>query len=51
MLLNANGIDGEAYIYADRHPDTVAVLKDALESARREFYPLRTRPPEKTYPE
>ena len=51
MLLDANGIDGEAYSYADRHPATVTALKEALDNARSEFYPLRTRPSEKTYPE
>lgn len=51
LLLDANGIDGEAYSYADRNPAAVRALKKALVTARDEFYPLRTRSSEKTYPE
>lgn len=51
MLLDANGIDGESYSYADRHPDIVRSLKSELQRARAEFYPLRTRKSEPTYPE
>jgi uncharacterized sulfatase len=51
MLLDAHGINGEAYSYADRHPDVIKALKAALHNARNEFYPLRTRPSEETYPE
>ena len=50
MLLDAHGIDGEAYSYADRYPDVVKDLREALHNARREFNPLRTRPAENTYP-
>lgn len=51
MLLDARGVDGEAYSYADRHPEVVSQFKTELRRARAEFYPLRTRPSEKTYPE
>ncbi len=51
LLFDANGIDGEAYSYADRHPIIVKELQDALENARNTFYPLRKRPSETTYPE
>ena len=50
MLLDARGVDGEAYSLADRHPEIVRRMKRQLASARKEFDPLRTRPPEPTYP-
>ncbi|NNM01766.1 MAG: sulfatase, partial [Gammaproteobacteria bacterium] len=51
MLLDARGGDGEAYSYADRHPDAVKRLQQVLWDARKVFDPLRTRPADKTYPE
>ena len=51
LLLDANGVDGESYSYADRHPDILQSHKDALERARNEFDSLRTRDLETTYPE
>lgn len=51
MLLSARGIDGESYSLADRHPDIVQIMKEALKDARTEFYPLRTRASERTFPE
>lgn len=50
LLLDANGIDGEAYSYAQRHPEIVQRFRKDLQRARAEFYPLRTRPSEPTYP-
>ncbi len=51
MLFDAHGAEGEAYSYADRHPAIVQALNRALDDARDEFYPLRTRPSERTYPQ
>lgn len=50
MLLDADGIDGEAYSYADRFPGILNEHKEALISARRYFDALRTRDLEETYP-
>ena len=50
MLLDAAGIDGEAYSYADRFPGILSEHKEALMSARRQFGALRTRDLEATYP-
>ena len=50
MLLDADGIDGEAYSYADRLPGILNEHKEALMSARRHFVALRTRDLEPTYP-
>ena len=50
MLLDADGIDGEAYSYADRFPGILKEHKEALRRARRQFDPLRTRDLEATYP-
>ena len=50
MLLDADGIDGEAYSYADRFPDILKEHKEALGRARRQFDVLRTRGLEETYP-
>ena len=50
MLLDADGIDGEAYSYADRFPGILDEHKEALMSARRHFDALRTRDLEATYP-
>ena len=50
MLLDADGIDGEAYSYADRFPGILAEHKEALMSARRHFDASRTRDLEETYP-
>jgi uncharacterized sulfatase len=51
LLFDARRADGESYSLADRHPDTVARFKSALLAARKEFDELRTRDPEKTYPQ
>ena len=51
MLLDADGVDGEAYSYADRFPDILEDHKEALKRGRRQFDPLRTRDLEATYPE
>ena len=51
ILLDAKGVDGEAYSYADRYPDVLQSHKDALEQARTEYRELRTRDLETTYPE
>ena len=50
MLLDADGIDGEAYSYADRFPGILDEHKEALVSARRRFDAFRTRDLEETYP-
>ena len=50
MLLDADGIDGEAYSYADRFPGILNEHKEALMSARRHFDALRMRDLEETYP-
>ena len=50
MLLDADGIDGEAYSYADRFPGILGAHKEALGRARRQFGALRTRDLEETYP-
>ena len=51
MLLDADGIDGEAYSYADRFPGILKEHRDALDRARRHSPPLRTRDLEATYPQ
>lgn len=51
MLLDADGVDGESYNYADRQPNALSVHRKALEQARQEFDALRTRDLESTYPE
>ena len=51
MLLDADGIDGEAYSYADRLPGVLREHKEALGRARRQFDALRTRDLEETYPQ
>ncbi len=51
LLFDARGQDGEAYSYADRHPDILREHRRVLSNARAEFDELRTRKPEKTYPE
>lgn len=50
MLLDADGIDGEAYSYADRFPGILTEHKEALGRARQQFDALRTRDLEETYP-
>lgn len=50
MLLDADGIDGEAYSYADRFPGILTEHREALGRARRQFDELRTRDLEETYP-
>lgn len=50
MLLDADGMDGEAYSYADRFPGVLTEHKEALALARRQFDALRTRDLEATYP-
>lgn len=51
MLLDADGIDGESYSYADREPEALRAHQQALEGARRKFHPMRSRALETTYPE
>lgn len=50
LLFDARGQDGEAYSYADRYPKVLDEHKAAVERARAEFDPLRTRNLETTYP-
>ena len=50
MLLDADGVDGEAYSYADRFPGILKEHREALGRARRQFDALRTRDLEETYP-
>ncbi len=50
LLLDASAEDGEAYSVADRYPHVVADMRAELARARRVFDPLRTRPPQSTYP-
>ena len=50
MLLDADGIDGEAYSYADRFPAVLKDHKEALARARGQFDSMRTRDLEETYP-
>ncbi len=51
LLFSAQGVDGESYSLADRHPKVLQQMKVELKKVRREFDSLRTRPPEPTYPE
>jgi len=51
LLLDANGIDGEAYNMADRYPQIMTSLRRELHRVRAQLYPLRTHAPEPTYPE
>ena len=50
LLFHAKALSGESYSVADRKPETVARFKRELQHRRKEFDFLRTRPPEKTYP-
>jgi uncharacterized sulfatase len=51
LLFDARGQDGEAYSYADRYPKVLDEHKAAIDRARAEFDPLRTRDLETTYPD
>ena len=51
LLFDTRGKDGEAYSYADRYPKVLDEHKAAIERARAEFGPLRTRDLETTYPD
>jgi uncharacterized sulfatase len=51
LLFDTRGLDGEAYSYADRYPEVLDEHKAAIERARAEFDPLRTRNLETTYPD
>ncbi len=51
LLFDTRGQDGEAYSYADRYPKVLDEHKAAIERARAEFDPLRTRNLETTYPD
>jgi uncharacterized sulfatase len=51
LLFDANAAGGEEYSYADREPDALARLKAALASSREQFASMRTRPPDRTFPE
>ena len=50
LLLDPAAGEAEAYSYADRYPDTMKRLRRQLQIARQHFEPLRTRPPDPTYP-
>ena len=51
MLYDAGPAGGEEYSYADRHPEVVRELKAEMAAARARFDPLRTHPPDRTFPE
>lgn len=51
LLFDARGQDGEAYSYADRYPTVLDEHKAAIERARAEVDPLRTRKLETTFPD
>ena len=51
LLFDTQGLDGESYSYADRHPEVVAAMRRELVRARSQFDPLRTHALEKTFPE
>ncbi len=51
LLFEAGPADGEEYSLADRHPKVVDELRSELQAARARFDPLRTRSPDKTFPE
>jgi uncharacterized sulfatase len=50
MLYEVGPPGGEEYSYADRYPDVVAELKAEIAAARERFAPLRTHPPDETFP-
>jgi arylsulfatase A len=50
MLYRAGPAGGEEYSYADRYPQVVSELKAEIAAARRRFDPLRTHPPDQTFP-
>ena len=51
LLFEAQSAGGEEYSLADRNPDVLNELKKEIRAARREFDKLRTRQPDKTFPE
>ncbi|MEK7266565.1 MAG: sulfatase [Pseudomonadota bacterium] len=51
LLFDASDAGGEEYSYAEREPEELSNLKQAITDARAEFDALRTRPPDKTFPE
>ena len=51
LLFEAGPAGGEEYSYADRHPEVVSDLKREIAEARERFAPLRTHPPDPTFPE
>lgn len=51
LLFEAGPAGGEEYSYADRYPDVVSELKTEIAAARERFAPLRTHPPDPTFPE
>ena len=51
LLFEAGPAGGEEYSYADRHPEVVTELKAEIAAARERFAPLRTHPPDPTFPE
>jgi len=51
MLYEVGPPGGEEYSYADRYPDVVAELKAEIAAARERFEPLRTHPPDESFPE
>jgi len=51
LLFEAGQAGGEEYSLADRHPAVVQEMKTELSAARARFDPLRTNPPDRTFPE
>ncbi|MEZ6148467.1 MAG: hypothetical protein R3B91_24160, partial [Planctomycetaceae bacterium] len=51
LLFDAREAGGEEYSYADREPAALNELKATLAAGRAEFDELRTRPPDRTFPE
>jgi len=50
MLYEVGPPGGEEYSYADRYPEVVTELKAEIAAARERFAPLRTHPPDATFP-
>ena len=50
LLFDVGQADGEAYSYAERHPDVTAQMTAALQAARAVFAPLRTHAPHAEFP-
>ncbi|MCB2096849.1 MAG: sulfatase-like hydrolase/transferase [Parvularculaceae bacterium] len=51
LLFDAKDAGGEEYSFADREPEALNELKAALAAGRAKFDELRTRPPDRTFPE